>query len=752
ICNRLGRTRIHSTATSESLKPSSIMCEEAAGSDKLDLAAQELQALDLEKLGSHGHVNNLRIITHLSLDYNSISHLPDDLCMCLPHLEVFSANGNNLCELPKQFGLLRFLREVHLNENSLSQLPDSIQYLVNLKVLRLTGNQLACLPVDFGEIGGLEELSVEENKLTRFPATFALLTNLRLLEAGHNRIKVLPKYLGHMQSLTHLDLCNNCLEEIPDSFGDLQNLVCVDLSRNRLKNLPSRCSAQKTLKKFYAGQNVIDNFPDWLGRLPELTTLCIKENMLTGICLPPDFGKVCKKLQHLNLCGNHLTELPESFGELESLEFVHFGSMLDEIERSNWVNGNWLQQLPASFPQLRMLTTLRLDENQIQFLPDDFGQLCNLESFNIGQNLLHDLPESFGELKRLRVCVLSRNNIQLLPSSFGSLRALEELRVDNNQLAEMPESFKELTQLKVLDLFHNRLSEVPACLSCLTQLQFLDLNQNPIKIPKKLIPSIARSNHYAPRDPKLKGTWRGRLRDKMDGFVDITNNAIRCSDTGDTDEDEVNEEVDELYGSEDIPYNSDALQRAAERALWGQSTWRSHAGPDVRPVFVRDSVSIPPRQEAPSDTSEDRGDDSSCSASERTSNHSQVSESMEKTWSSPPWAEVWDSHLVEETWDTPALEEDWDSGSVPSLVQQSVEENWGEELSDPRVPAGYSFQDFYNAPSNGFSYNPKLKGFFFLPWDLHARATPRPNKTRDVDSQQTKLVREDGQFSDAEDS
>nr|KAG5714713.1 hypothetical protein BaRGS_000201 [Batillaria attramentaria] len=77
------------------------------------------------------------------------------------------------------------------------------------------------------------------------------------------------------------------------------------------------------------------------------------------------------------------TELPESFGELESLEFVHFGSMLDEIERSNWVNGNWLQQLPASFPQLRMLTTLRLDENQIQFLPDDFGQLCNLESFNI---------------------------------------------------------------------------------------------------------------------------------------------------------------------------------------------------------------------------------------------------------------------------------------------------------------------------------------------------------------------------------
>lgn len=97
--------------------------------------------------------------------------------------------------------------------------------------------------------------------------------------------------------------------------------------------------------------------------------------------------QVCKKLRYLDLCGNHLTELPESFGELECLEYVHFGSKFDELERKDWINGNWLTKLPASFSQLHNLSNLRLDENQLQFLPEDFGLLSNLENLNLGNAL-----------------------------------------------------------------------------------------------------------------------------------------------------------------------------------------------------------------------------------------------------------------------------------------------------------------------------------------------------------------------------
>lgn len=45
--------------------------------------------------------------------------------------------------------------------------------------------------------------------------------------------------------------------------------------------------------------------------------------------------------------------------------------------------------------------------------------------------------------------------------------------------------------------------------------------QNPLKIAKKYIPKLVRNNSYAPRDPKLKGTWRGRFRDRIEEFVQI---------------------------------------------------------------------------------------------------------------------------------------------------------------------------------------------------------------------------------------
>ncbi|XP_070185155.1 leucine-rich repeat protein SHOC-2-like [Littorina saxatilis] len=705
----------------------------------LDLSSQSLQDLGATQLSEIQHA---ACLTTLNLDFNDLASLPDGIFKCLLQLQVFSANGNNFKTLPEEFGSLTSLMEVHLCENELMSLPDSVAYLVNVKCLRLTGNQLSCLPEDFGELASLEELSVEENQLTKFPPTFALLDKLRILEASHNKLSVLPKFLGSLKSLTHLNVSSNIVEKIPDSFSDLERLVCVDISDNKLRTLPLTCSSQRTLKKFYGGMNMLTGFPFWVGRLPELTDLCLKENNITGNCLPDDIGQVCKKLRYLDLCGNHLTELPESFGELESLEFVHFGSMLDELERKDYINGNWLRQLPRSFPQLTALTKLRLDENHLQFLPDDIGRLCNLEYLNLGQNILHDVPESFGELQSLRVCILSRNNIQLLPSSIGQLSALEEFYIDNNMLAELPESLSDLKQLKMLDLFHNKLTTLPTCLHHLTNLKYLDLNQNPLKIPKKLVPSIKMNIKYEPRSQDPNSKWRGRMRERTADFVNLE---VVSGCEGEDDGDEfADEPVDELYSPEDIPYNMRFLRSPDIKSI---TAWRTHSGPEIRPLFVRQAHRVQPRPLSPPDDWEERYDNSSGAQSE--GDHDGSDGDGSETGAEESWdTESGEEHQASEDLPTAPLPEDesWDNWEdTPALPYNPVqgEENWEEELADNTAP--YSHEDVCRPHSTPFLYNPMITGFFMGPFDLHAPRTFRP-KVDDPDYKPPSPV--DGQFCD----
>jgi Leucine-rich repeat (LRR) protein len=80
-----------------------------------------------------------------------------------------------------------------------------------------------------------------------------------------------------------------------------------------------------------------------------------------------------------------MSSLPDSFGCLENLEKLSLGSVIDELERRNFQNGNWISYLPYSFCDLINLKEIHLDENQIHELPDDFGNLINLEYLDIGR-------------------------------------------------------------------------------------------------------------------------------------------------------------------------------------------------------------------------------------------------------------------------------------------------------------------------------------------------------------------------------
>lgn len=501
-------------------------------------------------------------VEYLLIDYNDIEDLPSEIGDCLQSLKCFSAIGNNLKVLPESFGNLIHLEEVYLNENGIVKLPDSLKKLKQLVTLKLTGNQLETLPEDFGELTSLEILSCDENVLCRLPKTFGLLENLKELELGCNEIDSLSEGFGMLKSLEILNLSSNKLKSLPESFGYLPNLKTLDLSANEIKFLPSTCQSCNSLQKFYADSNLLQMLPPWVSDLVNIVEFSVKDNQFQHQALPDGFPKASRKLKHLDMSGNFMSDLPYCIGELEALEFFHLGSVIGELERRHFQNGNWLAEIPDSICCLKNLKELHVDENQLRELPANFGDLISLEILDLGQNLLHVLPESFGNLKSLRICMLSKNHLMWLPSNFGDLSALEDLRLDDNELAELPESFCKLIKLKTLDLFSNRLREIPSALHYLKNLVRLDLEYNDFQIPLSEVPQILMETKYPERDPDLKDNWRGRPRQvalKLDSTI------IKAPDYGPLEDFEP--------PPPDLNLSEDCLIMAMKRNL---SIWKSH--------------------------------------------------------------------------------------------------------------------------------------------------------------------------------
>ena len=97
------------------------------------------------------------------------------------------------------------------------------------------------------------------------------------------------------------------------------------------------------------------------------------------------YEALMSSLQVLDLGGNFISHLPDGLGALKSLESIHLGSVIDELERRNFQNGNWLWSLPDSFGRLESLRYANLDENQLEGLPSNFGDLVHLEWLDLGE-------------------------------------------------------------------------------------------------------------------------------------------------------------------------------------------------------------------------------------------------------------------------------------------------------------------------------------------------------------------------------
>ena len=170
------------------------------------------------------------------LNNGELKAVPKGFLMLCPGVESLELQNNELTELPDTLGALANLRTLRLSFNKLTKLPsEGTQMLGNLQTLQLYDNALSRLPDSVCALTQLKHLSVGVNKLGTLPEQFGRLVNLKELYLDFNVIARLPESFGYLASLELLFLNNNKLTQLPRSFIRLQKLRKLNLQRNDLQ-------------------------------------------------------------------------------------------------------------------------------------------------------------------------------------------------------------------------------------------------------------------------------------------------------------------------------------------------------------------------------------------------------------------------------------------------------------------------------------------------------------------------------------
>lgn len=156
----------------------------------------------------------------LHLDHNSLQQLPDFLFRSLKQLHTLTLNH---CELRS------------LNRNHFFGLE-------NLKHLKLNHNQFNQLSNDvFFYLENLENLELKGTNFLQIPNVFATFTNLKHLSLGHDRfLKHLSQDLFNHNSKLQSISIEQCpsLEQLPNGlFSSQRQLILVNLGQNALTTL-----------------------------------------------------------------------------------------------------------------------------------------------------------------------------------------------------------------------------------------------------------------------------------------------------------------------------------------------------------------------------------------------------------------------------------------------------------------------------------------------------------------------------------
>ncbi|KAL1118680.1 hypothetical protein V6Z11_D01G052700 [Gossypium hirsutum] len=287
-------------------------------------------------------------------------------------------------------------------------------------------------------------------------STLFLLRHLRQLNLAGNHFNMSPiaSQFGKLTSLTHLNISESGFEgKIPLAISYLSKLLSLDLSDNH-----------GLIFEGHVFENVVKN-------LTQLRHLHLSNIDMSSVA-PTSFINMSSYITTLILENNGLQgKFPEDvfhFPYLQKFELFEIDNQLElKFPKTNWSGP--LKSLQVSSPYL-------------QELPDSVGNLRSLEILDLGGgNLKGPIPASLGNLTQLEHLDLSHNNFDgPIPCSVFNFTQLQFLDLSKNKLVgSFPSKGSGLSQLSILRLHHNFLSgRVPSWFFTLPSLVELMLNSN----------------------------------------------------------------------------------------------------------------------------------------------------------------------------------------------------------------------------------------------------------------------------------
>ena len=254
----------------------------------------------------------------------------------------------------------------------------------------------------------------------------------------------------------------------------------------------------------------LTELPESVGELTELQVLELSFNNL--MTLPDSIGQLTQ-LHGLDVSRNQLESLPGAIARLKQLKALDLSfneletlpETMGQLTRLRFLNlsFNRLKTLPKSIGQLRQLLALLLTQNPLESAPDSMEQLSELRHLSLSVNRLKVLPKFVGRLIKLHYLDLSNYQFQALPDFIGKLTQLETLLLFGNGLQTLPESIGQLTRLKNLQLSFNQLAAMPESMNRLVNLQILNLQRNRLKKLPSFIAGLAKLEQLNLSDNQL---------------------------------------------------------------------------------------------------------------------------------------------------------------------------------------------------------------------------------------------------------
>ncbi|XP_077989967.1 malignant fibrous histiocytoma-amplified sequence 1 homolog [Glandiceps talaboti] len=248
----------------------------------------------------------------LTLGYSflGLRKLPDEI-LKEHEVEAVWLGGNNLKDLPEEFGELQKLALLDLASNDFKSIPDAVYKLKELVGLYMTGNQLKILGPRIRNLEKLEIIWLDNNIFAAFPQEIchenSQLEHLRL---NRNTIMEIPISISTLQRLKALELNHNRITSLPDAICELSSLEVLRLNFNQITHLPRHLgNCMKALRVLEASNNRLEELPQTICEMSQLRSLILSDNCVT--VLPPQFAtRLAENLVDFDIENNPLIEPP----------------------------------------------------------------------------------------------------------------------------------------------------------------------------------------------------------------------------------------------------------------------------------------------------------------------------------------------------------------------------------------------------------------------------------------------------------